>query len=596
MSTGSRTERLPSPLTGILARRAEETPERVAYVHLVDGEEPGERTTYRDLHDAVRSRAAALARLAGRTTSAVLMYPTCLEFVRGWLACATAGLRAAPVQVPTREYGVQRLRRIADDAGTTLVLTTRAVREQVLADFGGLPELAGLELVATDELPVAGEPVGLPEPGLSDVALLQYTSGSTGSPKGVMVTHANFWANAEETDALWPVEDDGVMVSWLPFFHDMGLMLGVVLPLWSGRPAYLMAPEAFIRRPSRWLEALARFRGTHTAAPNFAYDLVVRSGRPRQPVDLSRWRVAINGAEPVHAGTVERFTAAFAEYGLPATAMAPAYGLAENTLKVTGCPPEVRASALHLDAEELRAGRAVPVAAPAAPDSLAGPAGPGGNPPTATVMSCGTVVGDTRVRIVDPATGRAVGADQVGEIWVDGPCVTAGYTGREEENERVFRARITGEEALGSYLRTGDMGFAHDGELYVTGRLKDLIIIKGRNHYPQDLEQTVESSHPLLRPSSSAAFPVQDGEREAVVVVVEADAGALRRSGGEEVVAAVREAVRRNHRIDLDAVVLIRRGNLPKTTSGKVRRRYCRELYLAGRLQRLGGRLQPVAS
>ncbi|MGE7437196.1 fatty acyl-AMP ligase [Kitasatospora sp. NPDC001175] len=587
MSTGTRTGRRPSPLTEILARRAEETPDQVAYVHLVNGEEPGEQTTYRELHDAVRGRAAALARLAGSTPSAVLMYPTCLEFIRGWLACATAGLQGAPVQVPTREYGVQRLRGIADDAGTTLVLTTRAVREQVLADFGGLPDLAGLELIATDELPASGEPARLPGVSLSDVALLQYTSGSTGSPKGVMVTHANFWANAEETDALWPVGDDGVMVSWLPFFHDMGLMLGVVLPLWSGHPAYLMGPEAFIRRPARWVEALSRFRGTHTAAPNFAYDLVVRSGGPRHPVDLSHWRVAINGAEPVRAATVERFTEAFAEYGLPPAAMAPAYGLAENTLKVAGCPPEIRAAALRLDAEALRTGRVVPV--PAADER-------GEDRPTASVVSCGTVVGDTRVRIVDPATGRAVGSDRVGEIWVDGPCVTAGYIGREEETERVFRARITGEEGAVTYLRTGDMGFVRGDELYVTGRLKDLIIIKGRNHYPQDIERTVESSHPLLRPASSAAFPVEDGEREAVVVVVEADTAVLKRMAEDEMVAAVREAVRRNHRIDLDEVVLIRRGNLPKTTSGKVRRRYCRDLYLAGRLQRLGGRLEPVAS
>ncbi|MFD3936227.1 fatty acyl-AMP ligase [Streptomyces sp. NPDC058611] len=576
MITDSTTERTPLPLPAILAQRAERTPDTVAYVYLRNGEEIGEQTTYRKLDTDVRARAAALAELAGERRSAVLMYPTGLEFIRAWLGCTAAGIMGAPIQVPTRRHAVQRLRTIADDAHTTLVLTTREVRDQVLADFPDLPELAGLELVATDELQAPAAEAELPMPALSDVALLQYTSGSTGDPKGVMVTHANFWCNAGETDGLWPIRDDGSVVSWLPFFHDMGLLLGIVLPLWAGRPSYLMGPEAFIRRPGRWLEAISRFGGTHSSAPNFAYDLCVRSDSVRGPLDLSRWRMAVNGAEPVRAHTVQDFAGKFASDGFDPRAMCPSYGLAENTLKVSGSPQDVESAPLVLDAHALGQGRVVPVAEGTEESAF-----------TATVMSVGRTVGATRVRIVDPHTLRAAGPDEVGEIWVSGPCVAAGYLGREEESERTFRARIADAEADGPFLRTGDMGFVRGGDLFITGRLKDLIIVKGRNHYPQDLEHTAENSHPLLRPASAAAFAVDDGGHESVVVVVEGDSRVGKYASADEVTTAVREALRHNHRIDVADVVLIRRGSLPKTTSGKVRRRPCRERYEGGTLARL---------
>ncbi|WP_256252122.1 fatty acyl-AMP ligase [Streptomyces sp. yr375] len=570
------TERAALPLPALLARRAAETPDSVAYVYLRNGEEIGEQITYGQLHADVTARAGALAELAGDRRSAVLMYPNGLEFIRAWLACTAAGLKGAPVQVPTRRPAVRRLRTIADDASATLVLTTREVRDQVLADFHGLPELAGLHLVATDELPAPAAGTELPAPGLSDVALLQYTSGSTGAPKGVMVTHANFWSNAWETDELWPMGDDGAVVSWLPFFHDMGLVLGIVLPLWAGRPSYLMGPEAFIRRPGRWLEALSRFGGTHSSAPDFAYGLCVRSDSVRGPLDLSRWRMAVNGAEPVRAHTVQDFVGKFAADGFDGRAMCPSYGLAEHTLKVSGSPLDTEPAPLVLDARALGRGAVVPVAEDADASVV-----------TSTVMSVGRTVGDTRVRVVDPVTHRAAGPDEVGEIWVSGPCVTAGYLGREEESERTFRARIAGAEADGPFLRTGDLGFVRGGDVFVTGRLKDVIIVKGRNHYPQDLEHTAESSHALLRPGSAAAFAVDDGARESVVVVVEGDSRVGRYASADEVTTAVREALRHHHRIDVSDVVLIRRGTLPKTTSGKVRRRPCREQYEAGTLAML---------
>ncbi|MGV9856005.1 fatty acyl-AMP ligase [Streptomyces sp. NPDC003442] len=571
-SVGHDPEKLMS-LPALLARRAAENPDDLAYCYLRNGEDPDDRVTYAELLRQALGRAAELRRRDGRGRGAVLLYPTGLEFVRAWLGCAAAGVMGAPVQVPRNGQALRRLRSVADDSGTTLVLTTAETRDRLLADFPGAPELRGLELAATDEWPdtaPAGEP--LPDAGLDDVALLQYTSGSTGTPKGVMVTHRNFWHNAAETDALWPAKG-GTVVSWLPLFHDMGLLFGVVLPLWAGIPSYLMGPEAFVRRPARWLEALSRFGGTHAAAPNFAYDLCVREARPAPGTDLSAWRAAVNGAEPVRLHTVRAFTEAFTSYGLDPQAVSPGYGLAEHTLKISGSGPGEPPRALTLSPTDLGRGLVTETT-----DADAIP-----------VVSCGRTIGDTRVRIVDPATRRAAGPGRVGEIWATGPCVAAGYAGRERESEETFRARIADDADTGAFLRTGDIGFVRDGELYVTGRLKDLLVVKGRNHYPQDLEYSAERSHPALRPASAAAFAVDRGDREALVVVIEADGRALRAAGHDVLVSAVRERVRSDHRLEAEDVVVIRRGTLPKTTSGKVRRGTCRQQYVDGTLVRVGG-------
>jgi acyl-CoA synthetase (AMP-forming)/AMP-acid ligase II len=562
------------PLPEILAGHAVKRPDETAFTLLRNGEEPIGGVTWRRLHRAVLARAQYLAGAGHGGGTAVLMYPNGVEFVRGWFACMTAGVAGAPVQVPSRVRGLERLRAVADDAGTTLVLTTREVREQLLADFGGLPALRGLEIVATDGLPDEpdGEP-SFPGAGPKDVALLQYTSGSTGTPKGVMVTHANFWANAASIDRLWPCGDDGTAVSWLPVFHDMGLMFGVVLPVWAGMPSYLMTPEAFVRRPARWLEALSRFRGTHAAAPNFAYGLCARAAAGAEGLDLSSWRCAVNGAEPVRMRTIGDFTGAFAPHGLAPEAVAPAYGLAENTLKVSGDAVDRPPHALGLSAAALGEGRVAVV-------------GNRDAEPVIDVVSCGVIEPGTPVRIVDPVTGRLSAPDRVGEIRVGGPSVAAGYLGRPEESEAVFRARIADAPEEGPFLRTGDLGFVREGELFVTGRLKDVLVVKGRNHYPQDVEHTVERGHEALHPSCAAAFSVEDGTRESLVLVVEVDGRALRAAGADGVVRAVREAVLLEHRLKVDDVVLIRRGTLPRTTSGKVRRSTCREQYTAGTLRR----------
>ncbi|WP_369211252.1 fatty acyl-AMP ligase [Streptomyces flavofungini] len=576
-STGPNTTVDVRTLADALRLRGEKQPDQTAYVFLRNGEVPDETLTYGGLHSAARARAATFAAegLPGR--SAVLLYPAGLEFVRTLLGCMYARVASAPVQVPRRREEVERLRRIADDAGTSTVLTTAEVAGEVRDRFGDMPELSGLTFVATDTLRHDPDAVAPALPRPEDIALLQYTSGSTGDPKGVMVSHANFLANVVETDELWPCAPGGTVVNWLPLFHDMGMLFGVVMPLWAGIPSYLMAPEAFIRRPARWLEAIARFGGTHAAAPSFAYELCVRAaaeGRTEAVGDLSRWRVAANGAEPVRWSTISAFTDAFAPHGFDPRAMCPGYGLAENTLKATGSRQDREPTVLWLSAEALRNGTAQPVGDRAAAVPLVG---------------SGSTVGRTRVHVVDPTTHRLLADGQIGEIWIDGPCVAQGYHGRAEASEESFQARVAGPEPSGTpRLRTGDLGFLRDGELFVTGRLKDVIIRKGRNHYPQDIELSAELALPGAHPNCAAAFSTEDGERERLVVVVEADGRLLNSLGAEEMSRRVHEAVRERNRIVPDDVLVVRRGSVPKTSSGKVQRRACKRRYESGDLPVVG--------
>ncbi|AZM62237.1 MULTISPECIES: fatty acyl-AMP ligase [unclassified Streptomyces] len=566
-------------VTEALALRSVKQPDETAYVYLRDGETPDGELTYRRLESEAQARAAALSAAGlGTGDSAVLLYPTGLEFIRTLLGCMYARVAAAPVQVPTRRRGLERLRRIADDAGTTTVLTTGAIKRDLEERFAGVPELAGLRLVDTGTLPARPDGWTAPEPEPHDVALLQYTSGSTGHPKAVQVSHANFLHNVAETEDIWPTGPDGVVVSWLPLFHDMGMLFGVLLPLCSGIPAYLMEPAAFIRRPLRWLEALTRFRGTHAAAPSFAYELCVSDlaeNGARHPLDLSAWRVAANGAEPVRHRSVRAFAEAFAAAGFAPEAMCPGYGLAENTLKATASPSDRVPTVLWVGSEALMEGRL----------ELLAEGADGAQP----LIGAGAAASTTRVRIVDPASRAACPDGRIGEIWIDGPCVALGYRGRERETRETFGAEVAGEPG-GPYLRTGDLGFVHDGELFVAGRLKDVVIRNGRNFYPQDIELSAESAAEGLRPNCAAAFSVDDGTAERLVVVVETDGRVLRENGAERLRENVRRAVYDGQRLHVDEVRLIRRGTLPRTTSGKVQRRACRALHLAGELPEAAAR------
>jgi amino acid adenylation domain-containing protein len=522
-------------LVALLQSRALETPDR-GYTWLARGEEAADRLTYAGLDARARTIAAALAGTVPPGERALLLHPPGLGFVAAFFGCLYAGVIAVPAYPPHSRRADPRLRSIATDCRPRAVLTTAALlaRREALVDQA--PELASALWLDTETLD--GRTVGDRgfEPCPTDIAFLQYTSGSTGTPKGVVVTHANLLHNLERIRRAFGQTPESVVVGWLPLFHDMGLIGNVLEPCYVGCECVLMSPAAFLQKPLRWLEAIDRFRGTTSGGPNFAYDLCARSIGPeaRAKLDLSSWSVAFNGAEPVRRDTLDLFAETFAPCGFRGASFAPCYGLAESTLLVT--------AARGVSDEPL--------------------------------VSCGPLPDSDEVRIVD------------GEIWVSGPCVAAGYWNRPEETRETFGAMF--QDGGRPYLRTGDLGFVRNGELVVTGRLKDLIILRGRNLHPQDLELTAEQAHPALRAGGGAAFSVEQHGEESVVVVheVERRAGSLSSSLGE-IADAVRRAVAEEHGVRVADVVLLRAGTIPKTSSGKIRRRECRALYLAGDLEAL---------
>jgi acyl transferase domain-containing protein/acyl-CoA synthetase (AMP-forming)/AMP-acid ligase II/acyl carrier protein len=398
-----------------------------------------------------------------------------------------------------------------------------------------------------------------------DLAYLQYTSGSTSTPKGVMVSHGNLMHNSECLRRLYAWTSDSVCATWMPYFHDFGLVEGLVQPLYAGVPCYVLSPLTLLKRPLRWLETISKYGVTHSSGPNFAFDHCVRKIRPEQclHLDLSRWRVATIGAEPVRPETLDRFAEAFGPCGFRRETFRPAFGLAEATLAVTLRPPEQPLVFLRVNKAALEQGRVAPA----------------GQEGACVLTGCGTSLPDTEVVIVDPETRIPCEPDRVGEIWARNPSVALGYWCRPEESEEVFRARLADGE--GPFLRTGDLGFSWQGVLFVTGRLKDLIIIRGQNHYPQDIEWSVGNSHPALRPGGGAAFSVDVGGQERLVVVQEVTKD-HRDHDRDEVVSAIRQAIAEQHDLRVHAVVLVR--SIPKTSSGKIQRRACRAAFLAGEL------------
>jgi amino acid adenylation domain-containing protein len=504
----------------VVRERAGRLGERCAFTFLGDGENVSERLSYAAVDAKARSVAAELQERGAAGERVLLLYPPGLDFVTAFLGCLYAGAVAVPAYPPSPGRGTGRLRSLLADAKPRLALTTPALLDRVEREMEGAVALEGRS-------PEDWRPPAL---GPESLAFLQYTSGSTSTPKGVCVTHGNLIANERAIQLCFGQSEESVVVGWLPLYHDMGLIGNVLQPLWCGATCVLMSPLSFLQRPRRWLEAIGRFRGTTSGGPDFAYSLCVRKVAP-EGLDLSSWRVAFNGAEPVRAATLDAFAEAFAPCGFRREAFYPCYGLAEATLFVSGGDPD---------------------AAPRVTDGL---------------VSCGRAWPGERISVVD-AEGRELPAGEEGEICVSGPSVAEGYWEGE-----AFRG----------FLRTGDLGrLDGQGELFVTGRLKDLIVVRGRNLYPHDVERTAEESHSALRPGGGAAFSVEVDGEERLVVVHEVER--RREAEAGQAAEAVRAAVLREHEVSPHEVVPIRAGTLPKTSSGKVRRGACREAYVAGLL------------
>jgi amino acid adenylation domain-containing protein len=589
-------------LIEVLATRACEQPGELAYTFLVDGDDETLAMTYGELDSRARAIGARLQQVGAAGGRVLLLFPPGLDFIAAFWGCLYAGAVAVPAYPPKTGHADPRLWAIAGDARPRAALTVSSLLARIQGLAERLPALDRIVWISTDEPPAAGLAAEWrdPEPGGDTLAFLQYTSGSTALPKGVMVSHGNILHNEEMIRRAFGQTRQSVIVGWLPLYHDMGLIGNVLQPLYVGARCVLMSPLAFLQKPLRWLRAISRYRATTSGGPNFAYELCVRRISPseRSALDLASWEVAFSGAEPVRAETLDRFAAAFGPAGFRRQAFYPCYGLAEATLFVAGgergAGPTVRRfDRAHLERHlvELAGGQAL-AALPATPP--APPAAPAMPESAAELVSCGRAWLGQQLAIVDPESAEECPAGRVGEIWVSGPSVAPGYWQRPEETAGAFgafgaRSGGGGGEAGGErYLRTGDLGFVAEGELFITGRLKDLIIVRGRNHYPQDLELAAERSHPSVRPGCGAAFAVDADEEERVVLVVELDrraqAAAAGPSGLIPVIDAIRRAVADAHEVAVHDVVLVRTGTVPKTSSGKVQRHACKADYLAGRL------------
>ncbi|KFA88774.1 peptide synthetase [Archangium violaceum Cb vi76] len=555
-------------LLELLETRASAQREQPLYTFLEEGEE--QVVSYAALDLRARRIGAMLQSLARTGERAVLLYPPGLEYVAGFFGCVYAGLVAVPAYPPepTRlERTLPRLRAIIRDARASVVLTISFIREMGESLFEQAPELAALRWVATDAID-EGVEAGWqrPEATRDSLAFLQYTSGSTGDPKGVRLSHGNLLHNLSLISRAFEVRAESVGVIWLPPYHDMGLIGGILQPLYAGFHTALMSPLAFLRRPRLWLEALSRFGGTISGGPCFAFDLCVRKVPPpeREGLDLSRWDLAFCGAEPIRPEVMTRFAEAFAPAGFRSEAFYPCYGLAEGTLIASGGKKGEGILVRTWEAAALERNEAV-----VAVD------GPGARP----LVGCGKVMPEQSLLIVDPETRRACPEGRVGEIWISGPSVAHGYWERPEESEAAFQATVM-EGGPERFLRTGDLGVLHGGELFVVGRRKDLIILRGRNLHPQDLELTMERSHPALRPGCGAAFSIEVEGEERLAVVYEVDS--RKPWTPDEVVGAVRRSLSEAHEVQLHALVLLEPGALPKTSSGKIQRRACKAELLAG--------------
>ncbi|NTX16598.1 amino acid adenylation domain-containing protein [Myxococcus sp. CA056] len=543
-------------------------------------DEEGEHTvTYAELDAQVRAVAARLQQEMAPGDRALLMYSPGREYVVGFLACLYAGVVAVPAYPPdVMRLGrtLPRLQALVADCGARVALTTSGISELVGPLTEGLEDLRALRWLSTDTVPLS-EAASWRDAGVRDdtVAFLQYTSGSTGSPRGVVLAHRQLMHNCELISRGFDAKPDPRFVSWLPPYHDMGLIGGIVHPLFRDMHASLMAPLFFLQRPMRWLEIISRHGGTVSGGPNFAFDLCVRKSTPeeRAALDLSRWEVAFCGAEPVRAETMDRFAEAFAPAGFRRHALYPCYGLAEGTLIVTGrqrvAERPVELVVKSFSREGLERGEA---RAPEHADA------------GAVLVGSGEVLGAQELRVVDPQTREPKAPGQVGELWVRGPSIAEGYWQRPEETERDFRGRLAG-TGEGPFLRTGDLGIVEGGEVFVTGRLKDVLILRGRNLYPQDLELTVERGHPALRPGCGVAFSVEAEGEERLVIVQEVSGKAAEGGIIDEALARIRATLVEEHGVAAHAVVLITSGSLPKTSSGKVQRRVTKQAFLTDGLE-----------
>lgn len=527
--------------------------------------------TYRELWQQANGLAQILQQRFQPGDRLLLLFEPDLDFCLALWACFLAGMVAIPLYPPADPRLRERFLDVSKDAEAAGILTTARIHKQVRLARWFLPVFRRLQWISvdTETLPA---PQALPPVSADALALLQYTSGSTHKPKGVMLSHRNFLSNSHMLDVasrLPGQHPETRCVSWLPLYHDMGLMCGVIQPVYFGSESILMSPLSFLQKPQRWLQAISTYQGTYSSAPNFAYELCVKkvSEADKAALDLRSWIFTLNGAEPIQAETQQRFAEAFAACGFKASAFFPAYGLAEATVFVSGGPATQATQTLRILAHPLTQGNVVLTSADAT------------DPEVHTLISVGRVWDSTQLRIVNDQA-QALPERQVGEIWLHSESVGQGYWKQPALSEQQFQARLAN-DPMHSWLRTGDLGFVHEGELYIVGRQKDVIILNGENHYPQRFERLAEQAHPDLRMGCNAAFGAGTPEKLVIVQEVRPES----QVPTQELIQAIRENIAQQTRTPVDHVILVQAGQVPKTSSGKVRRGETRLRYQKGKLK-----------
>jgi len=554
-----------SPVAALLYQ-AEYKHDSCVFSYMPDGEVISNYYTFGQLDREARRIASMLQDLPV-ASRILLLFPQGLEFVAAFYGCLYAGMTAVPAYPPRANQKLHRLSAIVRDSGATLALSTVSWLERFQNQFEGR-QFAGLRWMASDNKHGDAEQWhGLERDG-NDIAFLQYTSGSTGEPKGVRVSYDNIFHNQKLITRSFQHPENANSVCWLPLYHDMGLIGNVIQTVYLGVHNILMSPVSFLQKPYRWLKAIDEYQAATSGGPNFAYDLCVDKVTPdqRDSLDLSCWQLAYNGAEPVRADTLRRFSEHFKTCGFSDSAFFPCYGMAETTIFISGGDRQGGFETVTADKNALSDNRVIAVES--------------GNHNGVQLVSSGHLWDGMDVAIVHPGTNCSCAELEIGEIWVKGDSVARGYENKTKESDRSFNAHIVDLDN-GPYLRTGDLGFLQANSLFVTGRLKDLIIVRGKNHYPGDIEITAAASHRALRKYAGAAFQVETRSKIQLVIIQELERKYLREFDSSEIATSVRQAVSAKHEITVDCLVLIKTNSLPKASSGKVQRRLCRSRYLA---------------
>ena len=576
-------------LVDILRNRVMDRPNQTIYNFLVDGETEELSLTYAQLEQKAKAIATHLQSVTSPQDRVLLLFPAGLDYITAFFGCLYAGVIAIPAYPPRPNRSLSRIYNILQNAQTDLALTNSDTLQSLERQLERTPELKGLHWIATDTIDISSQKDWQePDISLESIAFLQYTSGSTAEPKGVKIAYKNLLHNLEAIHRCFEHSPQSKGVIWLPPYHDMGLIGGILQPLYGNFSVTLMSPLMFLQNPLRWLKAISRTQATTSGGPNFAYDLCVRKFKPEQLIglDLSSWQIAFNGAEPINQETLSKFAQTFAPYGFDSSAFYPCYGMAEATLIISGGYSQSAVVTKTVRGKALEQNKIV--------------AANIDEPHSRTLVSCGQSLIDQKIAIANPETLASCQPGEVGEIWVSGASIARGYWRQPEVTQATFDAYLK-DSNVGPFLRTGDLGFLDRGELFFTGRLKDMIVIKGRNHYPQDIEKTVEEVNSWIRPSCVASFSVNIRGEEKLVILAEVErkywssnrSSKTNNNGSSEVIEvkdltqSIKREIAKNHDLQAYTILLLKPGSLPKTSSGKIQRHACRTEFLGNTLEGL---------